>query len=226
MGIWDQAGRYSTQAEPQAVVARLLRETDESLSFGREFDTRTNPIPGHPERTADYAAVLTGAGHSEEPVLLVFEFQSRHDPDKLDTTFLEAGLYRNYARHGPERKGKFNVQAALIYLKGACPERTLNMGLGGGSGSRHTCLVWNVAADSATTTLDDLSAGHITWGNLFWLPLLAGGGDATVIARWKEMVAALVADRRLRSEMAGIAWYSRNWPGACGPGKTAWEGGT
>jgi hypothetical protein len=204
MGIFDQAARYATQAEPEAVVARLLRGTSEELRFGRAFDTRTIPLPGGPERTSDLAAVLEGPAHVGEPVLLIFEFQAQHDPDKLDTTFLEAAVYRSFARHGPERHGKFNVQTALIYLKDRCPARVLRMTLGGGSGSAHTCLLWNVADDSAATTLEEVAADRQTWGNLFWVALQAGGGDATVIARWKELVEQRVPERRMRSEMAGI----------------------
>jgi hypothetical protein len=40
---------------------------------------------------------------------------------------------------------------------------------------------------------------------LFWVPLMVGSQDAAVIARWREVVAQVVADRRVRGNLAGIA---------------------
>ncbi len=205
MGVYDQAARYAAQAEPEAVIARLLRDTGEPLSFGRDFDTRTVPLPGGPDRTGDLAVILTGPVEVAESVLLMIEFQARHDEDKLDATFLAAAQYRHYARHGPDRRGKFNVQTALVYLTDRCPARELRMQLAGGSGSVHTCLVWDVAGDAASQTLDDVTAGRATWGALFWVALQTGAGDATVIQRWKDLVAERVTTTRTRSDMAGIA---------------------
>jgi hypothetical protein len=40
---------------------------------------------------------------------------------------------------------------------------------------------------------------------LFWVPLMTGGKDAAVIGRWREVVAQVVPDRRVRGNVAGIA---------------------
>lgn len=205
MGVYDQGARYATQEEPDAVIGRLLRASGEALRFDREFDTRTVPLPGGPDRTGDLAVVLAGPAEVAEPALLLIEFQSRHDPNKLDATFLAAAQYRHYARHGPDRRGKFNVQTALVYLTDRCPDRQLRMQLAGGSGSVHTCLVWDVAADSAAATLEDVAEKRATWGMLFWVALMQGGGDGKVVERWKELAADRVTNARTRSDMAGIA---------------------
>lgn len=203
MGAFDQAARFAAQADPEAVVRRVLVPTGVSPSFREWLDTRTIPLPGGPDRTADLVAALDAP--TGQPVLLVFEFQSRHDPDKLDVTLEEAGILRGHARHGDDRRGKYKVLTALVYLMGRCPDDVLDMTLPGGFGTRHAPLVWNVGEDAAATTLEAVAGGQLSWGMLFWVPLMIAGKDAAVIARWKEVVAQVVPDRRTRGNLAGIA---------------------
>jgi hypothetical protein len=203
MGAFDQAARFAAQADPQAVVRRVLVPTGAALPFREWLDTRTIPLPGGPDRTADLVAALDDpTGHS---VLVVFEFQSQHDPDKLDVTLEEAGILRGHARHGADRKGKYKVLTALVYLTGRCPDDVLDMTLPGGFGTRHAPLVWNVGEYNAPNTLEAVAGGQQSWGMLFWVPLMDGGQDTAVIARWREVVAQAVTDRRVRGNLAGIA---------------------
>lgn len=205
MGVFDQAARYASQADPGAVVGRVLAATTAPLRFTEWADTRTLPQPGGTDRTADLIAILddaTGTG----PWLLVLEMQTRHDPDKLDVTLEEVARLRLHGRHGPERRGKYRVLTGMIYLQGRCPEPTLDMTLPEGFGTRHTALVWNVEADSADAMLAAVEAGQASWGMLFWVPLMAGGSEAAVIGRWKERVLA-IADRRRRSDLGKIALF-------------------
>ncbi len=202
MGAFDQAARFAAQADPHAVVMRVLVPTGTALPFREWLDTRTIPLPGGPDRTADLVAAVDDP--TGQPVLIVFEFQSRHDPDKLDVTLEEAGILRGHARHGADRKGKYKVLTALVYLTGRCPDDVLDMTLSGGFGTRHAPLVWNVSDDNATATLDAVAGGSLSWGMLFWVPLMGDGRDGGVIARWKDVVAQVVADRRVRGNLAGI----------------------
>jgi hypothetical protein len=203
MGAFDQAARFAAQANPDAVVRRVLAPTGTFLPFREWLETRTIPLPGGPNRTADLVAALDEP--TGQPALLVLEFQSRHDPDKLDVTLEEAGILRGRARHGDDRKGKYKVLTALVYLTGRCPEDVLDMTLPGGFGTRHAPLVWNVGADDAAATLEAVAGRQASWGMLFWLPLMSAGKDAAVIARWKEVVAQVVPDRRMRGNLVGIA---------------------
>ncbi len=204
MGAFDQAARYATQAEPEAVVRRLLRGPGARLPFREWADTRTTPLPRERERTADLVAVLADESVPERPWALVLEFQSEHDPDKLDVTLQVVARLRTGLRHGEDRRGRYRVLASLVYLRGRCPEEVLDMTLAGGFGTRHAPLVWNVEADRADVALAALAAGETTWGVLFWVPLMGGGGEEAVIGRWKERAAAL-PDRRLRGDLAQIA---------------------
>ncbi len=177
MGVLDQAARYAAQADPEIVVRRVLREVHASLQFRAWVDTRTTPRPGQPDRTADRIAELVENNNPQQPWLLLFEFQAQHDPDKLEVTLVEAAQLRLELRHGQERRGKYNIVVALIYLQGTCPESIVDMTLPGGWGTKHTALVWNVATDSASEALDSLDAGIVTWGILFWIPLMSGADD-------------------------------------------------
>lgn len=204
MGVLDQAARYGAQADPEAVVGRVLRTANASLRFRGWVDTRMTPRPGHRDSTADRVAELANDAAPEEPWLLIFEFQSQHDPDKLDVTLAEAAQLRVEARHGAERRHKYNVLVSLVYLRGTCPESVLDMTLPGGWGTRHAPLVWNVEEDSALETLDGLASGALSWGLLFWVPLMRGSDDPAVLTRWREQ-AARVENVRVRADLLRIA---------------------
>jgi hypothetical protein len=204
MGIFDESARYATEAEPEAVLTRLLRGRDVALRFREWVETRTTPRRGETERTADKVAALADPSAPDRPWLMVLEFQAQHDPDKLDVTLQTAGQLRTGTRHGEDRRGKYNVIVAMVYLRGRCPEAVLDTTLPGGFGTRHAPLVWNLEEDSASEALDALAAGQTTWGILFWIALMQGGGDPAIIERWKEMAAAL-PEARTRADLAEVA---------------------
>lgn len=201
MGVFDQAARYAAHAEPAAVIARLL-PSEPVRAFREWLDTRTLPLPGGPDRAADLVAALEP---ESDPSLLVLEFQSRHDADKLDTSLEVAGVLRARARHGPNREGRYRVLTALVYLKGRCPGVVLDMTVPGGFGTRHAPLVWNVCDDDATAALDAVTSGAAPWGLLFWVPLMAGADSDALVARWREVTTARVPARGTRGDMAGVA---------------------
>ena len=77
MGVYDQTARMAALAEPEAVVARVLRDELVVLRFRGWLETRTTPRPGDRDRTADKVAALDDDRDPARPWLLVFEFQSR-----------------------------------------------------------------------------------------------------------------------------------------------------
>jgi hypothetical protein len=205
MGVFDQAARFATRSDPEPVVRRLLIRTRMTLPFREWLDTRTIPLPGGPERTADLVAALDDRSSVERLALMVFEFQAQVDPDKLDVTLEEAGILRARARHGEDRKGKYRVLTALVYLRDRCPADVIDMTLPGGLGTWHSALVWNVGEDRAAIALEGVASGQFSWGTLFWVALMAGGGEDAIIARWKEVVSQVTQDRQIRGNLAGIA---------------------
>jgi hypothetical protein len=223
MGVFDQAARYATLAEPAPVLSRLLTATGAPLHFREWVDTRTTPPPGERDRTADRVAALVNESAPDQPWLLVFEFQSQHDPDKLDATLAEAARLRFEVRHGADRRGKYNVCTTLVYLRGRCPQTVLDMTLPNGAGTRHAPLVWNVEEDGAGPSLTVVTAVPATWGLLFWIPLMHGGGEVDTIARWKELAGAL-PDRRARGDLGRIALTFAELGGCFAAWETALEG--
>ena len=175
-----------------------------TLTFREWLDTRTLPLPGGTDRTADLIAALDNPTSPEVPWLLVLEFQSQHDPDKLDVTLEEVAIFRNRVRH-TDGKGRYKVAAGLVYLQNRCPDDNLDMRFPDGTGTHHAPRVWNVSDDSAAVTLDAIESGVLTWGMLFWVPLMTGADTEATAQRWKDAVAARVPDRSNRNNLAGIA---------------------
>jgi hypothetical protein len=218
MGAFDQAARYAYRAEPESVTRRLLRNVSEPLAFRELMDTRTTPLPGERDRTADTVAALDDQAHPEQPWLLVVEFQAQHDPDKLDVSLVTAARMRADYRHGVDRQGKYKVLVGLVYLQGQCPESLLDMTVSGGAGTRHQPLVWNVAEDDAAAVLAEMAAGTLTWGLLFWIPLMKNGGDPGIIAEWRRLAAG-VSSSRFRADLGRIALIFAEMAGCF----AAWE---
>ena len=53
MGVYDQAARWAAQADPQAVMPRVLAETQLPLAFQEWADSRTLSPPGDRDRTTE-----------------------------------------------------------------------------------------------------------------------------------------------------------------------------
>lgn len=220
MGVYDQSARHAAQADLTPVLRRLLRGGKASLQYSHWVDSRTTPLPGERDLTADRVAVLTDAANPAQPWLLLMEFQAQHDLDKLDVTLAEVGRLRCEVRHGDDRKGKYQVVAAFVYLVGQCPAWVLDMTVDGQRGTRHETLCWNVAEESAEAALEALAAGEESWGLLYWIPLMQGGSEPSVIARWRDLVSAL-PEARQRANLARIALVFAELAGCY----LAWEKG-
>ena len=95
--------------------------------------------------------------------------------------------------------------SALIYLCDRCLEEVIDMRLPGDKGSFHAPLIWNVADDDAISTLESVADGRVSWGMLFWLPLMRGADDDNFVRRWREVVVAKIESRIRRTELAIIA---------------------
>jgi hypothetical protein len=205
MGAYDQAARYAARADPDATLGRLLRGSGYQLNFRDWLETRTVPLPGGSDRTADLVAAVDDPTSPKTPWLFVLEFQAQLDPDKLDVALEEVAILRSRVRFGEDRKGKYKVAAGLVYLRDRCPVDILDMRFPDGSGVRHAPRIWNVADDNAQMTLEAVASGTLSWGMLFWVPLMTGAGEAAVVLRWKEVVTARVAARSDRGSLAAVA---------------------
>ena len=204
MGVFDQAARFAAQAHPEVIPCGRLEKAGLSLRFREWIDTRSLPLPGGPDRTADLVAALDDPV-AEQPWIIIVEFQAQVDETKLDVTLEEVAILRNRVRHGPERAGRYHVTAMLVYLRGRCPSALLDMTLPDGTGTRHAPLVWNVMDEDAALTLEAVASGRTSAGMLFWVPLMAGADAGETISRWKALATDSIKDQRRRGDLASIA---------------------
>jgi hypothetical protein len=200
MGVFDQAGRFATRDAPNVAVQRLLRGTPRTALVQRWIDTRSLPLPGGPERTADLVAELRLEDGTL--ALLIWEVQAQVDVAKLGVTLEEAAILHNRLRddHGQP----YCVLTALVYLRDRCPATELALTLGD-FGTRHRPLLWEVASDDALAAVAAVETSSEEWGGLYWVPLMAGGDTPELIARWREVLLSTVADRVRRGNVIAIA---------------------
>jgi len=202
MNHFDQASRYAAQADPDCLVQRVLAPTGVSLHYREWLDTRTVTLPGGPNRIADLVAATDDP--SAFPVALLYEFQSQHDAEKLEVSLLEAIAHRLQLRHGKKKHGKYRVLPVLVYLSGRCPVRAVEMTLGS-YGIEYKPLIWDVADDDASATLEAVASGTMSWGMLFWISLMKGAKNPAVVARWRELVTQMVANARRKASLSIVA---------------------
>jgi hypothetical protein len=62
----------------------------------------------------------------------------------------------------------------------------------------------DLAGYSAATVLDGIASGRVGRSVLVWIPLMTGGGEVAIIARWLELAGA-EPDGRRRSVYGGLA---------------------
>ena len=205
MGVFDQAGRFAAQSHPEIVPGRRVHQSGLVLTFREWIDTRTLPLPGGPDRTADLVAAMENPKAPDKPWLIVMEFQAQVDAQKIDVTLEEVAVLRNRVRHGLDRTESYNVVAMIVYLRGRCPVTVIDMTLPDGFGTRHAPLVWNVEVEDAARIIEAVASGEISSGMLFWVPLMAGAGEVEIASRWKDVATATISDARKRGDLASVA---------------------
>lgn len=164
MGPYDDAARYSVEADPRAVIQRLLAQTGVDLSFRGWFPQRTPPVPAGTERLPDMVAILADSATPPQTWLLVLEFQPRPEAAKLAVALEESGILQSRARITDVPPGEHLATSALIHLTGR-PERTEIDARLGAYGNYHRPLPWDIAFDVAETVLDQVEAGALSWGS-------------------------------------------------------------
>jgi hypothetical protein len=178
-----------------------------AFRFRDYAETRTVPRTSERDQTADRVVVLEEVDRPGRLWLGLMEFQSEHDPGKLDDLFVEAGQFRRNLRHGADRAGKYDVLPILVYLRGTCPEAeaVLDMTVPAKLGIRHAPAIWEVGKDKADEALEAFEQGKTTWGILFWIVLMKGAEDPPLVARWLALVEKVPVAGHIRADMKGIA---------------------
>jgi len=203
MGVFDQAARFAAQSEPFAVVNRLVRDLGNSFTFTGWVEPRSSSLPGEDERVADLIAVLAEATEPPLTWFLIVEFQAQTDEKKLRVLLEESDNLHTRGRPKEYPPG-LPVLASLVYLVGRCPCAIIRMMTQNGKGLLFEAIEWNLCDDDANFALDGVASGLLTWGTLFWVPLMANASEEPVIRRWKDLVDTLPS-LETRESLIGIA---------------------
>jgi hypothetical protein len=92
----------------------------------------------------------------------------------------------------------------FVYLTANHPPSGLAVRTPNGCGFVGNPAVWNIPGDSARETLSRVEAGELTWGMMFWIPLMAGADDEKVIDRWRRLLDDKVPEKS-RGDVVYIA---------------------
>lgn len=202
MNAYDQIVRYAAKADAAGFLRWLVPAFDPAPLLRGWLDTRTLPFPGEPDRVCDTVADLAHADDAAERWALVTEFQAEPNPEMLDRLLEYVARLRRELRHGPDRRGRYHVVAALVNLTGPPQPDTLEMALpADAAGLRLKVVVRTLRDEDAGATVAAIAAGTVTPILLVFVPLMRGGADPTIIERWKAL--ALAEPDRLRRGMYG-----------------------
>ncbi len=200
---FDQTSRYAGKLDAAGFLTWLLREEPIALRFRGWLDTRTVPFPGDPERVCDTVAWLGDADPALEWAVPV-EFCLTPDVTFFGRLLVYLGFLWLEKRPTDQGGERFQVGAVVVNLTGrghTSRDMTLRQ-----TGIRTHLAVRevNLAEGDAAETLAGVASGALARCVLPWIPLMHGGGEASIITRWKEL-AGLEPDARRRSDFGGLA---------------------
>lgn len=218
----DQAARFAAKIDPPEFLTWVLELPAGHLGFGGWLDTRAIPFPGEPDRTGDLVARLDPPDGGA-PFALAVEFQIEPDPLMFGRLLTYLAQVWQTLKPDAERGSRYSVGAAVLNLTGS-GTASRDMRLPG------TPLVTqlvvaerNLSRESAGAALGRIEAGLLGRSVLPWLTLMSGGGDATIIDRWKRAAEA-EPDFRRRGNYAGLALVFAEAAGLATVWATALEG--
>ncbi len=206
VNVFDQASRFAIQSDPTGFFRWLIPGLEEALAFQGWLDTRTLPFPGETDRVCDTVAHLASDPASGLRWAVVTEFQTEPEPDMLDRLLEYVVRLRRGLRHGPDRREKFTVIAALVGLTGSPQSGTLEMMLPNlvVPSLRFSVVVRTLREERADSTLAEIAAGRLSRCILAWVSLMRGAGDRGIIDQWKQ-IADTEPDPRVKAAYSAIA---------------------
>ena len=160
-------------------------------------------MPGFPNQTADTVAELVALHRVESAWLHLLEFQTEPDPEMFGRLLCELGKF--WLEHRPNGlpSSRYQLVASVVNLTGTTQSLPASLafefpidklGLSLAVKERH------LATEDAGVTLEKIATGTTTMSILAFVPLMTGGGEASIIQRWLE-VAATEPDHRKRNDL-------------------------
>jgi hypothetical protein len=224
---FDQASRYLARRAGAPLMHWLLGCGPGAMRFSGWLDTQLT-VPGQPERTCDTIARVVRLDQGGLPWAIPVEFQTETDPAMFGRALVYMGLLYQQEKPSPERGDRFAVVVVVVNLTGtgrsgrqfvwreqapetsaeekaADPEAGADQAPAGRGPCETTFLPeeWNFAGVSAGEVLDAVARDEAPRLVLAWIPLMQGGDDPAIIARWLE-AAGQESDPQVKADL-GLA---------------------
>jgi hypothetical protein len=225
MNDFDQAARHAVKFAPRAVLRRTLPRLSADLRFARWLDSQSAPRPGEPDRRCDTIAEVTDATGASPPWAVVVELFTGPDADALDRLLEYLGRFRRELRHGPYGRDRYLFAGVLIFLTGQPAEERIDMTP---PGEEDVCVklapaCFCLAGKDAVALLDAIGENPQLRGLLPWAPLMRGGCEPALIARWRDLADG-EADEARRRVMGSLALVFADLVGGLAAWRKALEG--
>lgn len=200
---FDKAARFAAKLDPVEFLTWALGVPADRLGFAGWLDTRALPLPHEQDQIGDTIARLDPPGGSEPPWALAVEFQIEPDPLMFGRLLAYLAQIWQSLKPDEERGSRFQVGGAVLNLTGT-GRAAREMRLPGTPIVTQLGVVErNLARESADDTVGRIERGELGRAVLPWLPLMDGGGTATMVERWKALAGSEPTYRR-RAELASI----------------------
>src|SRR5262249_39474985 len=111
----------------------------------------------------------------------------QHDPAKPKVLQLEVLTFLCHARDTDRGGSDLLPLAGFIYLVGRCPPSTGLVLTPTGRGFTGDPAVWGVAHDPGAEALAKVESGEHPWGAMFWVSLMDGADEESVIEKWRRL---------------------------------------
>ncbi len=212
--MFDLTARRTAKREPIGFFRWVLPRLDPSLTFVGWLDARTAPPTPETELTCDALAEFAFVDRSEEPWIVVTEFQTEPKADDLERLLEYMLRFRRERRVPFDPRLKYQVGGVLLNLTGPPQLDALAMTLPGMPECGLNGRVVRVALreEDAAGLLQRIETGEVSRCVLPWLALMRGSGEPAIIEEWKR-IADLEPDVRLRLEYAADALMFAELPG-------------
>lgn len=224
---FDQTARLVARDDADGFFAWLIDGFATALRFVRWLDTRTTPLPGEPDQTADRVALVRERDDVAPPWLILLEFQAEPDPKMPGRLLSELGRLWIDHRFDNTPNSRYQLAAAVVNLTGTSrsvpASQSYVMPVPVPLGLTLNVRECYLAEESAATTLDRMAAGEVALCVLPLVPLMKGGGESATMERWKE-VAGREADAQRRGTLKVLTEVMAELAGCEGPWRVALEG--
>jgi hypothetical protein len=178
---YDEAARYLLQRAGAGPIGWLLRLGPQQVRFDGWLPTQLT-LPGVKQRLCDGIARLADLERGGAPAAALVEVQTRPDGTMPGRLLLAGGLCLLLLKPTPLPGDRYELAALVVNLTGK-GNSARRMALGATQWTLVPCEL-DVETLDAGAVLDEIAAGEAPRELLALIPLMKGGGEGGMIARW------------------------------------------